>query len=252
MKIPTKYTAPILGLALATTSANAALVLIELPGTGTTHANWTTADGTDNRGVGRSMNRALNDSGMTTDANGQLVHSTTANHATNTNNSGTAGVANAGALFDLGSTQEISLMQIWNNNTGGFNHNMTSFSMMVATSSDAVTLLDGRLVIADATLFTTITTNTAIDEAPRTAGYLGETFTFGSVSIPSNLGDESGTVDSLSASAISARYVFLGDMGTGSNRQTVGISEIQFYAIPEPTTALLGGLGLLALLRRRR
>lgn len=32
----------------------------------------------------------------------------------------------------------------------------------------------------------------------------------------------------------------------------VGFAEIRFGAIPEPSTALLGGLGLLALLRRRR
>jgi hypothetical protein len=33
---------------------------------------------------------------------------------------------------------------------------------------------------------------------------------------------------------------------------TIGIDNIVITAIPEPTAALLGGLGLLALLRRRR
>ncbi|HEX7262412.1 MAG TPA: PEP-CTERM sorting domain-containing protein, partial [Luteolibacter sp.] len=41
-----------------------------------------------------------------------------------------------------------------------------------------------------------------------------------------------------------------GDTGTG---QTAGgFDEVAFSSIPEPSAALLGGLGLLALLRRRR
>jgi len=37
-----------------------------------------------------------------------------------------------------------------------------------------------------------------------------------------------------------------------STSDRLGVSEVKFGAIPEPTTALLGGLGLLVLLRRRR
>lgn len=42
--------------------------------------------------------------------------------------------------------------------------------------------------------------------------------------------------------------------GTGAGGDRVGLSEIVFQgtAVPEPSSALLGGLGMLALLRRRR
>lgn len=39
---------------------------------------------------------------------------------------------------------------------------------------------------------------------------------------------------------------------SGTSGNYVGLSEVKFSAIPEPGSALLGGLGLLMLLRRRR
>jgi len=38
----------------------------------------------------------------------------------------------------------------------------------------------------------------------------------------------------------------------GTNKEHAFITELDVQAIPEPSAALLGGLGLLALLRRRR
>jgi len=40
--------------------------------------------------------------------------------------------------------------------------------------------------------------------------------------------------------------------GSGSGGDRVGLAEVRFTQVPEPATALLGGLGLLAMLRRRR
>ena len=50
----------------------------------------------------------------------------------------------------------------------------------------------------------------------------------------------------------SARYIALEIMTAHTTNGRVGFDEVAITAIPEPGTALLGGLGLLALLRRRR
>ncbi|MES2996084.1 MAG: PEP-CTERM sorting domain-containing protein [Verrucomicrobiota bacterium] len=41
-------------------------------------------------------------------------------------------------------------------------------------------------------------------------------------------------------------------MGGGAGGDRVGLAEVRFSQVPEPSAALLGGLGALALLRRRR
>jgi hypothetical protein len=56
----------------------------------------------------------------------------------------------------------------------------------------------------------------------------------------------SGTIDN----PVAAQYVRF--QTTASNGGNTGISDIVFYAVPEPSTSLLGGFGLLCLLRRRR
>jgi hypothetical protein len=40
--------------------------------------------------------------------------------------------------------------------------------------------------------------------------------------------------------------------GTGAGQAARGIAAANFVVVPEPSTALLGGLGLFCLLRRRR
>lgn len=47
-------------------------------------------------------------------------------------------------------------------------------------------------------------------------------------------------------------HIQLSNLTTFGSTNYIGISELRFGAIPEPSAALLGGLGLLALLRRRR
>lgn len=48
------------------------------------------------------------------------------------------------------------------------------------------------------------------------------------------------------------RYIRFTDITNHGDGSYLAFSEIRFGAIPEPSAALLGGLGLLALLRRRR
>jgi len=50
----------------------------------------------------------------------------------------------------------------------------------------------------------------------------------------------------------SAQYIALEIMTAHTTNGRVGFDEAAITAIPEPSAALLGGLGFLALLRRRR
>ena len=69
------------------------------------------------------------------------------------------------------------------------------------------------------------------------------------------------TRDSHTLTPLTARFVEMtitdnyysgGGLGPPAGGDRVGLGEIAFEAIPEPSTALLGGVALLGLLRRRR
>ena len=67
------------------------------------------------------------------------------------------------------------------------------------------------------------------------------------------MGDGQDTAEAISASGVTARYVgieLMRDHTTSDIR--IGLNEVAFTAIPEPSAALLGSLGGLLLLRRRR
>lgn len=169
-----------------------------------------------------------------------------------------------GLLIDLGANYQIGTLQIWALNDAGVfgNFSPTTFDFYYTTNSAAISTGSGQIQVANLGLFTQLSDNTALAEASHAAGYRGETYTFGSTAVPSYLGDENGSVQSLSGSAITARYLFLDDL-TGSTAfgGRMGFSEIQVYtyaaaAVPEPATyaAILGAgaLGAVLVLRRRR
>lgn len=51
---------------------------------------------------------------------------------------------------------------------------------------------------------------------------------------------------------VTDNYYSNGGFGPPAGGDRVGLNEIAFEAIPEPSSALLGGVALLGLLRRRR
>mgnify|MGYP005851189079 CR=1 FL=1 len=57
------------------------------------------------------------------------------------------------------------------------------------------------------------------------------------------------TLDATKRSALLDNVAYV---GYGANEAGVGVSEFELSSIPEPSVALLGGLGMLVLLRRRR
>ena len=60
------------------------------------------------------------------------------------------------------------------------------------------------------------------------------------------------TVSSISWASTQNLWVRFVDLNDSGNDQFQAIDNLTFSAVPEPSSALLGGLGLLALLRRRR
>ena len=144
------------------------------------------------------------------------------------------------------------------------NYSPSTFDLYYTADSSAVSLVDGQIQVADLSKFIKLTDNTPLAAASYDPQYLGETYTFGGGALPGELGDQSGTIDSLSANPISSRYLFFNDLtGTDSWGGRLGFSEIQVYtsasaqsaSVPEPSQIaasllLVSGLGIYFLRRR--
>ena len=92
---------------------------------------------------------------------------------------------------------------------------------------------------------------------PKSKGTTGDyNFTVGDwtqIGATQDLGTTSGAVSVIqSLGNISARYIGIEVLTIGGVDTRMAIAQVEFTAVPEPRAALLGGLGLLALLRRRR
>jgi hypothetical protein len=92
---------------------------------------------------------------------------------------------------------------------------------------------------------------------PQSKGTTGDyDFTVGDwtqIGSTQDLGTASGAVNVVQPlGGVSARYVAVEVMTIGGVDNRMAIAQIEFTTVPEPAVALFGGLGLLALLRRRR
>lgn len=131
-------------------------------------------------------------------------------------------VAGATITFDLGGDFDLNGIRLWNYNETFEGAPQTARGM---AETEVSISLDGGTTFAPAETFT-------FAEATGDPSYTGETYDFAST--------QSGVTD----------VRFTAVTGHGSDR--VGLSEVRFTAVPEPSVALLGGLGIFGLLRRRR
>jgi hypothetical protein len=135
-------------------------------------------------------------------------------------------------IFDLGSTTAgLSELYIWHvfENTG---RQATSYNILYASTPTVAP-------------FTGNPGNASRDYDFSSGGWT----TFGSGGAA---GTTVGELETFNLGGISARYIGLEILSSGGDTTRVGFSEVAVTQIPEPSAALLGALGFLALLRRRR
>jgi PEP-CTERM motif len=139
--------------------------------------------------------------------------------------------------FDFGSTQQLDEIFIWN--------------ISEATAQNR------RVLTYNIYYGNTPTVAPVSGNAGNAAGSVNYDFSSGGWtqlgSTRSLLQWSNGTgADGIETLGVSARYVGLAFITHGGSTDRVGLNEVVFTTIPEPSATLLGGLGMLALLRRRR
>jgi hypothetical protein len=168
---------------------------------------------------------------------GSGLNTSTGQHDTGVGNEWLAGNGtNSGDFieYDLGSGYILDSIHMWNanSNTGRGIQDVDIYFSNVASPGDPEGSAPEQLNwtrLGGATV--------TLPQSPATSTYTGFDL-------------ESATITVLPTSAI--RYVRF-ELNTTYGNAYAGISEIQFFeAVPEPSAALLGCLGALLLLRRRR
>ncbi|MFN0126816.1 MAG: PEP-CTERM sorting domain-containing protein [Verrucomicrobiales bacterium] len=131
--------------------------------------------------------------------------------------------------FDLGSDRELSEISVWGYTSGNTN-GVKDFSLKFGTSAE------GAAQIGTSITFNPSFTPVTRDDVPRNSFPFSETVTarFVQMTLTDNY------------------FVAPGDIAPNNGGDRVGMGEVAFRVIPEPSTALLSALAGLGLLRRRR
>lgn len=183
-------------------------------------------------------NAALWDTGDTVDATALAVtHTATfgSNYLTTAPTVGdyfTSGSPSPLLTFTLGSTfNDVDSIVLWNYTPGGgsgYNSGVQTFSLAFYDATNTIQI--------GSTLTGLSITRTASGSASTAQQiFFGSGVNFDGVGVV--------------RMTVTDNY-FGASGGTGGDR--VGLAEVRFTQVPEPSAALLGGLGILGLLRRRR
>lgn len=213
---------PLVAITILASSAHAATLI-----TGVT----VSAMSRENTASGSLAVDSINGSGLTTTT-------TPATHDTGVGNEWLAGNGTNSSDFieyDLGSSYILDSIRMWNANS----LDTRGIQGVDIYFSNAASPGDPEGTVAEQANWTKLggpTATLTLPQSPGTNGYTGFDL-------------ETATSTTLPTTAV--RYVRFELNSTWGNAYG-GISEIQFSAVPEPSTALLGALGVLALLRRRR
>jgi len=264
MKIPFKYTAPILGLALATTSANAATIAH----THTELARGLTADTIKYSIFDYDSGGAKFEA---PDANGSIGSGTLLQYRYYGNSGSTwvergsagSGFLSAATPGTVGNRNATETVNVWDQTDPGATFSTTpDFTASSGVASVGIAgsvtgtvnisnLTGGSLFLlygVEAGNYTQTFTMTGPGQVDQTT-----TFSPGFFGRGTNvwwLGDIEFDNSDLLYTEITYDITIGGS--TNANRGRFGFVAVEGTVIPEPTTALLGSLGLLALLRRRR
>lgn len=216
MKLATRILAPVLGLALIG-SAQAAVIT----GISATATSTFTATG----GLSAALLVNTTDLSIPNDITAtHAVFSGSANgNGWHSNGPGGPGVDNEFITLNLNGTYDLDSIYIWQmNQTNNLGRGVRQFDILVSNNGTDFTEVGSNLVLAQALNGT----------LPNTAQAFALT--------PS------------SVTGVTHVRIGIDTAWSGSATEYVGLNHIMVTAIPEPSAALLGGLGMLALLRRRR
>ncbi len=215
--------AAIAGLALTAVPAHAATMIV---GSGITATTSTV-----NAGYG-APNVVVDGTGLTAG-----VHSTTGSTMWFTGNAKAYG---AWISFDLGSNVVLDSIQIWNSSTlTQLGINQVDIYVATVAIPGAITGSSGSEAnTGTGADWTLIGTNVNFLQAPS-SGNTGF-----------DLETQVGNI--LPSTAVRHVRFEVDSNFNGANTNYAGLSEVQFFAVPEPSTTALLGLGGLALILRRR
>lgn len=203
--------------------------VVALPNLTDTGVDGRSANGTGSvapdGGEGGSFDEilAVNGAGLSLNASGKLIH-TRADVSASWRLAQQAG----GLMIDLGAVYTIDVIQIWNYAVAGWEqYGPSTFDLWVSATGSV--LPTGTLAMRQ------VLDNQPLNRASDVDGdgYKGETYLLsGNTSVPaalSEIGDEDGSVTNLSATSVSARFLFFGDLQGAAGAGRVGLSELRFY-----------------------
>lgn len=164
----------------------------------------------------------VNNSGLSVADDVTATHATFGTGPTGNGWHSTGGtVANEFVTIALNGSYSLDSIYIWQMNqagTGNLGRGVRQFDLLVSS---------------DGNIFTEVASDLELAQAPNTDPISAQAF-------------------ALNQTGVTHVRIGIDSAWSGNASEYVGLGEVKFTTVPEPSAALLGGLGLLGLLRRRR